>query len=125
MGLQDCEESHISDFSTGILEALAMGKPAIYHNPHGEKVNKFWEPMEAYEKTNNIESLIQAVRKYCRSSPPKSSFEKFLDLHCNVKNTQVSSQQSAIAMIEIINSQNLKSVSNKNFIIAVQNKFHY
>ena len=33
----------ISRFSTCILEALAKGRRAIYYNPHGEKVDKFFE----------------------------------------------------------------------------------
>ena len=52
----------VSRFATGILEALASGKPAIYFNPHGEKVAKFKEPMGAYDIATTEEELVQALR---------------------------------------------------------------
>jgi|GEM_PF-5529609 len=54
----------ISRFSTCILEALALGKPVIYHNPHGEKFPRFQEdPRGAFPVTRNREALAAALRK--------------------------------------------------------------
>jgi hypothetical protein len=39
----------VSRFSTVIVDALAMGKPVIYFNPHGEPVNELLEPFGAFE----------------------------------------------------------------------------
>jgi glycosyltransferase involved in cell wall biosynthesis len=54
----------ISRFSTCVLEALALGKPVIYHNPHGEQYPTFQEDiMGAFEVTTSVESLKSAIRK--------------------------------------------------------------
>lgn len=52
----------VSRFGSGIIEALAMGKPSIYHNPHGEKVIKFGHPMGAYRTTTEVDALAEALR---------------------------------------------------------------
>jgi glycosyltransferase involved in cell wall biosynthesis len=53
----------ISRFSTCVLEALAMGKPVIYHNPHGEKYPKFQhDPLGAFPVTRSTEELVRAIR---------------------------------------------------------------
>lgn len=51
----------VSRFATGILEALAAGKPAIYFNPHGEKVDKYCTPMGAFEIATTPEELSKAI----------------------------------------------------------------
>lgn len=53
----------ISRFSTTILEGLAIGRPAIYHNPIGEKVPKFHQPLGAYSVSDSVESLKDALRR--------------------------------------------------------------
>ncbi|HML91673.1 FkbM family methyltransferase [Methyloceanibacter sp.] len=52
----------VSRFATGIIEALASGKPAIYFNPHGEKVEKFTKPLGAFPIATNAEELAGAIR---------------------------------------------------------------
>ena len=51
----------VSRFATGILEALASGKPAIYFNPHGERVEKFTDPMGAFEVATSADELAAAL----------------------------------------------------------------
>jgi FkbM family methyltransferase len=51
----------VSRFATGILEALASGKPVIYFNPHGERVEKFGDPLGAYEVATTAEELAEAL----------------------------------------------------------------
>jgi len=53
----------VSRFATGILEALASGKPVIYFNPHGEKVEKYTDPMGAYEIATTPEELVAALKR--------------------------------------------------------------
>jgi glycosyltransferase involved in cell wall biosynthesis len=56
----------VSRFATGILEALASGKPAIYFNPHNEKVEKFKSPLGAYEIATTEEELIRALQNVAK-----------------------------------------------------------
>jgi FkbM family methyltransferase len=53
----------VSRFATGILEALASGKPAVYFNPHAEKVEKFKAPMGAFEIATTEGELVNALRR--------------------------------------------------------------
>lgn len=53
----------ISRFSGAILEALVIGCPVIYYNGHGEKTDKFYDPMGAYEVANNKDEMIAALKK--------------------------------------------------------------
>lgn len=60
--IDDCTV-FVSRFATGILEALASGKPVIYFNPHGELVEKYKSPMGAYEIATTSEELAAALRR--------------------------------------------------------------
>jgi len=75
----------ISRFATGILEALASGKPVVYFNPHGEKVDKFTEPMGAFEVARNASELAEAIKSTLRDISGGVDFRqraaKFLEFH--------------------------------------------
>ena len=77
----------ISRFSTTILEALAMGRPVVYHNPIGEGVPKFGEPLDAFSKSHDVESLKQAIsHELERATSPQAVRDRaalFLHFHCN------------------------------------------
>lgn len=53
----------ISRFSGAMLEALAIGCPVIYYNGHREKIDKFFDPLGAYELVNNKNELISLLQK--------------------------------------------------------------
>lgn len=53
----------ISRFSSAIIEALAMGKPAIYFNPDIERVDKFSEPQGAFAVSNTEADLRTALKE--------------------------------------------------------------
>lgn len=53
----------VSKFSTGIIEALAAGKPVIYYNCHQEKNPKYKESLGAFYTANNKEELIQSLKQ--------------------------------------------------------------
>jgi len=95
-------------FSSGILEAMAMGKPAIYHNPHCEKVDKFWEPMGAYPVTDNLESLAQFIRKLIIKVPNRIDFNSFLEFHCEISKSKSSSENVADEICNIMTLSNQK-----------------
>ncbi|MEI2418918.1 glycosyltransferase, partial [Arthrospira platensis SPKY2] len=105
----------VSRFSSGILEALAMGKPVIYHNPHGEKVDQFVEPMGAYPVTKNINTLTSYIKKIVFSSTDRKQFKEFLEFHCDCDNgnDKTSSQKVAESILEIIHNSNGNSLIAK------------
>ena len=73
----------VSRFGSGILESLAMGKPAIYLNSHGEKIDKFSEPNGAFPVARNRESLVSALRETVET-PERymSAADDYVALHC-------------------------------------------
>jgi len=64
----------VSRFATGILEALASGKPVIYFNPHSEKVDKFNEPLGAYEIAHDEDELEAALTRVLQDVKNKIDF---------------------------------------------------
>jgi hypothetical protein len=77
----------ISRFSGAIIEALAMGKPCVYHNPHNEQMLKFQEPMGAYSISDSAQSLAKAIKyELDRSSktPVREYSRKFMEYHANI-----------------------------------------
>lgn len=75
----------VSRFATGILEALASGKPAIYFNPHNEKVEKFKSPLGAYEIATTEEELVRALQNVAKDIKAGVDFREralpFLEWH--------------------------------------------
>ncbi len=73
----------ISRFASGILEALAVGVLPIYFNPHGEKVDKFFDSLGAYPVANDKKSLIESliISKGKRENYEKN-YNSFLSTHC-------------------------------------------
>ena len=71
------------------MEALALGTPVIYFNPHGEQVKKFKDPLGAYEVAETPEQLRQAIRKVQEKVSSGFDFlaaaKEFLQLHVNVE----------------------------------------
>ena len=51
----------VSRFGSIMLFAIAMGIPLIYHNPHGEKAEKFQEPSRAFIKSTTFEELTDGL----------------------------------------------------------------
>ena len=74
---------HISRFASGILEALAMNVLPIYFNPHGEKVDKFYDSLGSYPIVETAEMLEVTLKNYEQNiSSCKQYFDKFLNFHC-------------------------------------------
>jgi hypothetical protein len=84
--IRDCSV-YVSRFSGSIIEALALGKPCVYHNPHKEEVLKFQKPMGAYSISDSAESLAKAIKyELDRSSktPVREYSRKFMEYHANI-----------------------------------------
>ncbi|WP_233205226.1 glycosyltransferase [Alkalicaulis satelles] len=96
----------ISRFSTTILEALAMGRPAIYHNPIGERVPKFHKSLGAYIITSDVPSLARALQQELDAlDNPKAvrkSAELFLHFHCNTMSEHQPAVLAADAICQIV-----------------------
>lgn len=97
----------VSRFATGILEALASGKPAIYFNPHSERVDKFTKPLGAFEVATNAKELEQALGRVKKDIADGVDFrkrsKKFLTEHTNFKlRGKTVSQQFADAVVDVM-----------------------
>ena len=92
----------VSRFGSGIIEALVMGKPSVYHNPHGEKVIKFGEPLGAYAVTTNVDSLSKALeRELADRSDRRPRARAFLDLHVGWSDPRSSTERLVEALLAV------------------------
>jgi FkbM family methyltransferase len=97
----------VSRFAAGILEALASGKPAIYFNPHSEKVEKFKSSLGAYEIATTEEELVQALQNVANDIQAGVDFRQralpFLELHAGYRpDGPAAAQRFADAVAEIL-----------------------
>lgn len=75
----------ISRFSTVILEALALGKPVVYFNPHQEQVKLYKEPLGAFSIATSQEELQKAiVYELSHKHNVRERAAHFLHNQCNV-----------------------------------------
>jgi hypothetical protein len=92
----------VSRFSTGLLESMALGKPVIYHNPHGERQDTFQDPMGAYPITKDTKDLVSALKELVN---PRSDYRErckiFFKYHISVEDTS-SAQRIAIELLRIM-----------------------
>lgn len=101
----------ISRFSSAIIEALAMGKPAVYHNPHGELAEKFQDPKGAYSLSFDKVSLAEAIDfELSLNIDYRIRANQFLDYHCNINSKTKSSDLAAIALKEILHNKKQSNV---------------
>ncbi len=92
----------ISRFSTMPFEAMARGVPFIYHNPHGEEVRTFTEPMGAFETSRSRDELAHAVRALDNGGYTRSRTESFFAHHVSIDPVNPSEQRSAQALLGIL-----------------------
>lgn len=75
----------VSRFSTVIFEALAMGRRAVYFNPHGEKIDKFVPGNPALIVANTEAELVDALEVIKDDvADNRKVVAEYLHLHCNV-----------------------------------------
>lgn len=68
---EDLREARVlvSRFSGVLLEAMALGLPIIYHNPHDERIDKFLDPQGAFPVTRTQEQLAEAIEGLLAADP--------------------------------------------------------
>ena len=72
----------ISRFGSGIIESIAMNRPVIYFNPHGEKVDKFKDPLGAYYiATSKDELKEKIIETFNNLDELKKAWPHFLEVH--------------------------------------------
>lgn len=92
----------VSRFSSCIIEALAMGRPVVYHNPDVEKVEKFDDPLGAYSLSTDAESLAKALeRELAAEGSVVHRRDKFLEEHCDVSRDFRPHEKAAQALMKI------------------------
>lgn len=102
----------ISRFSTTILEALAAGRPVVYHNPIDERVPKFTNALGAYSISNDATSLSKAIDFELKfvdlggSIRDRSSL--FLHTHCSPFGPIDPSKRVALAIIDVLKEKKVK-----------------
>ncbi|WP_298308761.1 glycosyltransferase [uncultured Erythrobacter sp.] len=94
----------VSRFSSVILESLAIGTPVVYHNSIEERVDKFSEPLDAYEKSETVEELKEAISKSLSldQDAVRKQAKAFLDLHCGFDSSKPSTVLTADAIQSIV-----------------------
>lgn len=85
--VRNCDVT-IQRFASGILEALAIGVPVVYFNPHGERVDKFKEPNGAYLTTETRREL-EVILREGRYFWDERAAESFLKLHAGLREDSV------------------------------------
>jgi hypothetical protein len=96
----------ISRFSTTILEALAMGRPVVYHNPIDERVPKFMQPLGAFSKSRSVDTLKRAITHelglVAQGVDIRQRASLFLHLHCNTATDYEPAALAADAIAEVV-----------------------
>lgn len=96
----------VQRFASGILEALAWGRPVVYHNSHGERVDKFADPMGAYPITRSKEALVTELvnLQHWKDKMSHPCVQDFLDQHTGPRDrdipTAIATSVSEIVMAE-------------------------
>ena len=104
----------ISRFSSCIIEALAMGRAVVYHNPSTEKIRKFREPLGAYSVSSDAPSLANALKReldQLDSVPDRR--ESFLEKHCDVSRNWDPHEKASRALKEILVAHRQKQLREK------------
>lgn len=85
---------------------MALGKPVVYHNPHGERVDTFQEPMGAFEITRDTNELARALRKIMSEDQAayREACGEFFNYHVSVE-SKSSPRRIAEALAAFVGSR--------------------
>lgn len=96
----------ISRFSTTMLEALAIGRPVVYHNPIQERVPKFSQPLGAYSMSHDVESLKAALKRELAfvdaGGDVRARAALFLHFHCHTGAQEDPAELAAAAIADVV-----------------------
>lgn len=97
----------ISRFSTLPYEAMARGVPFIYHNPHGERVPSFKEPLGAFPTTEDAGGLTAALKNVGQSRlQVRAQVERFFKLQVDLDAAMPSESRAAEQIVNAVTSGN-------------------
>ncbi len=85
----------ISRFSTMPLEAIARGVPFVYHNPHGETVATYADPMGAFDVTSSVDALARSLTASTEPSDVRARSAAFFARHVDVDRSKPSEARGA------------------------------
>lgn len=101
---------YISRYANGILEALAMGKPVVYHNPHNEAVIAYQDTMGAFSTSTNAKELAQAIEfevdQLYSGVDIRKRAEAFLQYHANLFDTMSPADRITYGLLNILERHN-------------------
>lgn len=87
----------VSRFSTVIIDALALGVPVVYFNPHGEPVEELLPPFGAFDIARNSRELLDAINRalqqQSRGKDVRLESSEFLYQHAGLRNGYPTSSQ--------------------------------
>jgi hypothetical protein len=92
----------ISRFSTMPLEAMARGVPFVYHNPHGETVGTYAEPMGAFDVTDSSRALAAALGAIDPSQDTRRRAASFFTHHVDVDRSHRSELRGADVVVSAL-----------------------
>lgn len=95
--VHDCTVT-IQRFASGILEALALGVPVVYFNPHGERIDKFKAPEGAYRVTDSRDAL-EAILSNRHYFWDEVTAQSFLRLHAGLPEGRMEPGDRIIAVL--------------------------
>lgn len=107
----------IQRFSSGILEALAIGVPTIYFNPHDEKVDKFTEPNGAFLICFRQEELANLLDSRCFGWS-KEAAQAFLANHCGLSEELSSPGEKIVEILRLISDGTVLPI--RSFLTALK-----
>lgn len=80
----------VSRFSTVIIDALALGLPVVYFNPHGEPVEELLPPFGAFDIARNSRELSgainRALQQQTKGKDVRRESSEFLYQHAGLRN---------------------------------------
>lgn len=92
----------VSRFSNAIYEALALGKPVVYFNPHGEQSRTFNEPEGAFSVARNDAELKEAIAHEIVQRDIRERAEPYFHSHLSLIDGKGSAERAAEAIVGLL-----------------------
>jgi len=103
----------VSRFSTVILEAVALGKPVVYFNPHAETVKLYQEPLGAYDIASTQNQLENSLLKGLKNKHQvRNNAFNLLESKCNISSLVPPAKLAAYRIKNLIEEKEKISLSS-------------
>lgn len=89
----------VSRFSNAIYESLAVGKPVVYFNPHGEESRTFNESEDAFSVARNDDELKSALEYELTQRNIRKRAHAYFSSHLSLVSDLSSSERAATAIM--------------------------